>query len=64
MLYVTTNHHRDNLHMFEAQLADPELDIDLTELAEASWFRRDGLPPDIGQFTGKILARSAMARES
>ncbi len=63
VLYVTTNHHRDNLHMFEAQLADPELDIDLTELAEASWFRRDDLPPDIGQFTGKILARSAMARD-
>ncbi len=64
VLYVTTNHHRDNLHMFEAQLADPKLDIDLTELAEASWFRRDDLPPDTGQFTGKILARSAMARES
>jgi ADP-ribose pyrophosphatase YjhB (NUDIX family) len=64
VLYVTTNHHRDNLHMFEAQLDDPQLDIDLTELAEASWFRRDDLPPDTGHFTGKILARSAMARES
>lgn len=64
VLYITTNHHRDNLHMFEAQLADPELDIDLTELAEASWFRRDDLPPDTGLFVGKILARSAMARES
>lgn len=64
VLYITTNHHRDNLHMFEAQLADPELDIDLTELAEASWFRRDDLPPDTGLFVGKILARSAMASES
>jgi 8-oxo-dGTP pyrophosphatase MutT (NUDIX family) len=64
VLYVTTNQHRDNLHMFEAQLPDPKLDIDLTELAEASWFRRDDLPPDTGQFVGKILARSAMASES
>ncbi len=64
VLYITTNHHRDNLHMFEAQLADPELDIDLTELAEAGWFRRDDLPPDTGLFVGKILARSAMASES
>ena len=50
--------------MFQAQLADPELDIDLTELAEASWFAPRRPAPDIGQFTGKILARSAMARES
>jgi 8-oxo-dGTP pyrophosphatase MutT (NUDIX family) len=64
VLYATTNHHRDNLHMFEAQLTDPELDIDLTELAEAGWFRRDDLPPDTGHFVGKILARSALASES
>jgi 8-oxo-dGTP pyrophosphatase MutT (NUDIX family) len=63
VLYMTTNHHRDNLHMFEARLADRELDIDLIELAEAGWFPRDDLPPDIGLFVGKILARSAMASE-
>jgi 8-oxo-dGTP diphosphatase len=64
VLYVTANHHRDNLHMFQAQVADQELDIDLTELAAAGWFRRDDLPPDTGQFVGKILARAAMASES
>jgi ADP-ribose pyrophosphatase YjhB (NUDIX family) len=64
VLYVTANHHRDNLHMFQAQIADQELDIDLTELAEAGWFPRDDLPPDTGQFVGKILARAAMASES
>ena len=64
VLYVIADHHRDNLHMFQAQIADQELDIDLTELAEAGWFPRDDLPPDTGQFVGKILARAAMASES
>jgi hypothetical protein len=64
VLYVTTDHHRDNLHMFQAHIADPQLDINLTELAEASWFRHGQLPPDVGRFVGKILARAAMATES
>jgi 8-oxo-dGTP pyrophosphatase MutT (NUDIX family) len=64
VLYITNSHHRDNLHMFRAQIPDPELDIDLTELAEADWFPRDDLPPDTSQFVGKILARAAMAKES
>ena len=34
MLYFTANHHRDNLHLFQAQIGDRRLDIDLTELAE------------------------------
>ena len=49
VLYVNADHHRDNLHLFQAQIADPQLDIDLTELAEARWFRRDELPPDVGR---------------
>jgi len=64
VLYLTTNHHRDNLHMFQARIADRQINIDLTELAEARWFRRDELPPDVGNFVGKILARAAMANES
>ena len=63
VLYVNTNHHRDNLHMFQAEIDDLEVDIDLIELAEAAWFRRDELPPDVGRFVGKILARAALARE-
>jgi hypothetical protein len=64
VLYVTTDHHRDNLHLFQAQIGDRQLDIDLTELAEAGWFRRDNLPPDVGRLVGKILARAALASES
>jgi 8-oxo-dGTP pyrophosphatase MutT (NUDIX family) len=64
VLYVTADHHRDNLHMFQTHIADPQLDINLTELAVARWFHRDQLPPDVGRFVGKVLARAAMARES
>jgi 8-oxo-dGTP pyrophosphatase MutT (NUDIX family) len=64
VLYARMDHHRDNLHMFEAEIDDRQLDIDLTELAQAAWFRRDELPPDVGRFVGKILARAAMANEA
>jgi 8-oxo-dGTP pyrophosphatase MutT (NUDIX family) len=56
-LYVSTNHHRDNLHLFHARMADRQLDIDLTELAAAEWFPRDRLPLDLGRFVPPILAR-------
>ena len=61
-LFVNSNHHDDNLHLFQARLGDRRLDIDLTELAEAGWFPRDALPADLGRFVRKILARAALAR--
>jgi ADP-ribose pyrophosphatase YjhB (NUDIX family) len=63
-LFATGDHHKDTLHLFETCLGDRRLDIDLTELAEASWFRRDQLPPDLGRLVEKILARAALARVS
>jgi ADP-ribose pyrophosphatase YjhB (NUDIX family) len=62
-LFAAGNRHRDTLHLFRTQLADRRLDLDLTELADAAWFRRDHLPPDLGRHVGKILARAAMAAE-
>ena len=56
-LYVNTNHHDDNLHLFQAHVEDRAVDLDLTELAEAGWFPRDALPPDLGRFVRPILAR-------
>jgi 8-oxo-dGTP pyrophosphatase MutT (NUDIX family) len=56
-LHVSTDHHRDNLHLFHARVADRHLDIDLTELAAAEWFPRDQLPPQLGRFVPPILAR-------
>jgi ADP-ribose pyrophosphatase YjhB (NUDIX family) len=56
-LFVHVDHHRDNLHLFQAQLPDRQLDIDLTELAEAVWFPQDTLPPDVGRYVRPIMAR-------
>lgn len=56
-LFVSADHHRDNLHLFRASLPDRALDIDLTELAEAVWFPQDALPRDVGRYVRPIMAR-------
>jgi 8-oxo-dGTP pyrophosphatase MutT (NUDIX family) len=56
-LFVSTNHHRDNLHIFHGRLDDPRIELDPVELAEARWFTSDQLPDDIGRFTRRILSR-------
>ena len=56
-LYVHTNHHLDNLHLFHARLDDRRLALQLSELAEAGWFGPDELPADTGKYVRTILAR-------
>lgn len=56
-LYVSTNHHRDNLHLFHGRLDDARFELDLVELAEASWFGRNTLPADVGRYVQPILSR-------
>ncbi|MBV9943072.1 MAG: NUDIX domain-containing protein [Solirubrobacterales bacterium] len=56
-LYVNTNHHYDILHLFQARVPDRQIDLDLTELAEARWFPLQTLPPDLGRYVRPILAR-------
>jgi 8-oxo-dGTP pyrophosphatase MutT (NUDIX family) len=56
-LYVNTNHHDDNLHLFQARVTDRELNLNLTELAEAGWFPRDALPTDLGRYVRPIVKR-------
>jgi len=56
-LFVNNNHHDDNLHLFQARIADRELDLNLTELSEAAWFPRDGLPADLARYVLAILKR-------
>jgi len=56
-LYVNINHHHDNLHLFQAYVHDRQIDLDLTELAEANWFPLGALPPDLGRYVRPILAR-------
>jgi 8-oxo-dGTP pyrophosphatase MutT (NUDIX family) len=56
-LFINTNHHLDNLHLFHASLPDRRLDLDLIELADARWFPREALPVDIGRYVRPILGR-------
>ncbi len=56
-LFVTTNHHRDTLHLFQASVDDRLVEIDRSELTAADWFPRDNLPNDVGRFVRRILTR-------
>jgi ADP-ribose pyrophosphatase YjhB (NUDIX family) len=56
-LFINTNHHHDNLHLFHTRVSDRRLDLNLAELAEAHWFPRDALPPDLGRYVLPILTR-------
>lgn len=56
-LFVNTNHHDDNLHLFQARVSDRQLDLNLTELAEADWFPRDALPADLSRYVRTIVKR-------
>lgn len=56
-LFVNTNHHDDNLHLFLARVNDRDLELDPVELAEAGWFPREALPSDLGRFVRPIVAR-------
>jgi ADP-ribose pyrophosphatase YjhB (NUDIX family) len=56
-LFVVTNHHRDNLHLFHGRLDDRRIDLDLVELDRADWFPRDDLPVDVSRFVRAIIER-------
>ena len=56
-MFVRTNHHHDNLHLFHTRVEDRKLDLNLAELAEADWFARDELPADLGPYVLPILSR-------
>jgi 8-oxo-dGTP pyrophosphatase MutT (NUDIX family) len=56
-LFVHTNHHDDNLHLFRADLPDRRIVLDLTELSKAAWFAPDALPADAGRYVAPIVAR-------
>ncbi len=64
LLFTNTDHRRDSVHMFKTLIPDRRLEIDPVELAEANWFHRDRLPPDVGPLVGRIMARAAMSTES
>lgn len=51
-----SEHRRDELHCFQAAVATEDLEIDLGELAAASWFPQQSLPHDLGRWARRILA--------
>jgi 8-oxo-dGTP pyrophosphatase MutT (NUDIX family) len=56
-LFVTNNHHHDNLHLFLGHLPDRRVDLDLSELAQGEWFSPGALPPELARYVRPILAR-------
>jgi 8-oxo-dGTP pyrophosphatase MutT (NUDIX family) len=59
-LFVKTRRHDDNLHLFQARVEDRELDLNLTELAEAGWFSPHALPADLARYVRPILKRVSL----
>jgi 8-oxo-dGTP pyrophosphatase MutT (NUDIX family) len=54
----TVDRRRDTIHCFGAELATPQLTLDLGELAVASWFARSDLPDDLGPYVLPILTHA------
>lgn len=57
-LHVTTDHRRDTIHLFRADLNGQPVMIDRGELSVARWFRRAELPFDLAPHVPPILARA------
>jgi 8-oxo-dGTP diphosphatase len=55
----SAHHRRDEMHCFQAELRDGQIEINRGELAAAAWFARDQLPDDVGRYVRRILARAA-----
>jgi 8-oxo-dGTP pyrophosphatase MutT (NUDIX family) len=61
-LQGSVDHRRDTIHCFRAELSEPELTIDLGELAAVEWFARGELPQDLAPYVGAVLARAPAIR--
>ena len=59
-LWASIHHRHDTMHLFQAELQAPGLEINAAELAEARWFPARRLPPDVGRYVGRILARAKL----
>ena len=54
-LEVRADHRADTLHLFQAELRDPPITLELAELSTAQWFPRQRLPPQVARFVRPIL---------
>jgi hypothetical protein len=53
---VETDHHRDRVQFFTAEVSAPKIEINKAELSDAQWFSRRQLPLDLGQYAEAIIA--------
>jgi 8-oxo-dGTP pyrophosphatase MutT (NUDIX family) len=60
----SVDHRRDTIHVFRAEVGAPTLTLDEGELAEARWFKRGGLPADLGPYVTPILAHAPVLGDS
>jgi 8-oxo-dGTP pyrophosphatase MutT (NUDIX family) len=49
------DHRRDTVHCFRAELASPEVVLNLAELAAAEWFDRERLPGKLAPYVESVL---------
>jgi 8-oxo-dGTP pyrophosphatase MutT (NUDIX family) len=54
-LHTRSEHHRQTLRLYGAEVAAPELTLDLGEIETARWFPLDGLPAPTARFVRPIL---------
>jgi 8-oxo-dGTP pyrophosphatase MutT (NUDIX family) len=51
----TTQFRRDRMQIFQAEMRDGEIEIDLGELAAMRWFAREELPANVPAYVPQIL---------
>ncbi len=56
-----SEHRRDTIHCFAAELPSPAIKLDYGELATASWFAHRDLPPHLGPYVAPILRHASAA---
>jgi 8-oxo-dGTP pyrophosphatase MutT (NUDIX family) len=49
------DHRRDTVHCFRAELASPEVELNLAEISLAEWFDRDRLPGKLAPYVESVL---------
>jgi 8-oxo-dGTP pyrophosphatase MutT (NUDIX family) len=54
-LHTRSEHHRQLLHLYGAEVVAPSLTLDLGEIETAAWFHLDALPVPTARFVRPIL---------
>ncbi len=55
-LFERIDHRHDRLWCFTSEIGDRPIELDRAEIADADWFRRDGLPEERAKYVTRITA--------